>query len=146
LICLGAANNRQLVTNWTASALLAEIACGWIEDGTAMELVRRQRQEARRRQEIAARLLHGLPYLTQRESLQVWLELPPAVSEGQFVAQARLHGVAVAPGASFHTGSRPIAGAGRIAVGSTSTDDLTRGLQTLVELYRHEPEPMLAAI
>src|SRR3954454_10917021 len=112
-----AANNRQLVSNWMATAIVAEIAARWIEDGTALELARWQRAAIRRRQAIAAELLAGLPCDAHPEGLQVWLPLPPGLAEDQFVSQLRLHGVAVAPGAAFATGSRPGPRAGRVGRG-----------------------------
>jgi DNA-binding transcriptional MocR family regulator len=141
-----AATNRHLVTSWMAAAIPAEIAARWIEDGTALELVRWQRAALRRRQAIAAEILAGMPCSAHREGLQVWLPLPPGMAEDQFVAQARLHGVAIAPGASFATGSQPGQPAVRIAVGSASEVELRAGLGVVVDLYRSEPEPALLAI
>ena len=141
-----AANNRHLVSSWMATAIVAEIAARWIEDGTALELARWQRAAIRRRQAIAAELLAGLPYSAHPEGLQVWLPLPPGLAEDQFVSQLRLHGVAVAPGASFATDSRPGRPAVRIAVGPTGEAELRAGLGTVADLYRSEPEPALLAI
>jgi DNA-binding transcriptional MocR family regulator len=141
-----AAANRHLVTNWIATPLTAEIAARWIEDGTAQELVRWQRAALRRRQAIAAEILDGLPYAAHREGLHLWLPLPQGVREDQFVAHARLRGVAVAPSASFVTGSRPPRPAVRIAVGPTGEAELRAGLGVVADLYRSEPEPALLAI
>lgn len=141
-----AAANRQLVTNWMATAMLAELATRWIEDGTVLELARWQRSALRRRQTIAAQILGGLPYRAHAEGLQIWLSLPPGVLEDRFVAQARVHGVAVAPGSSFAVGSQPHRAAIRIAIGPPGEVELRGGLSTLVDLYRSEPEPVLLAI
>lgn len=141
-----AAANRHLVANWIATPLAAEIAARWIEDGTALELVRWQRAALRRRQAIAAGILGGLPYTAHREGLHVWLPLPEAVREDQFVAHVRLRGVAIAPSASFVTGPRASGPAVRIAVGPTSEAELRTGLGVIADLYRSEPEPALLAI
>lgn len=144
---IAAAANRHLVVNWMATAIMAEIASRWIEDGTALELALWQRAALRRRQTIAGQLLRDLPCQRHRESLQIWLPLPPAASEEQFVAQARLHGVAIAPGASFTTVSRPLPPAIRIAIGSAASEaELRTGLAVVADLYRSEPEPTLLAI
>lgn len=142
---LPAVTNRHLVTNWIATPLVAEIATRWVIDGAARELVRWQRAALRRRQALVARLLEGVPYRAHREGLHVWLPLPSRQSEDLFVAQARLRGVAVAPGRSFQTGSiqQP---AVRISVGSTDEADLAAGLSVVANLYRSEPEPLLLAI
>ena len=49
--------NRHLVSNWMATPMVAEIATRWVADGTAMELVRWQREALRRRHAIAAEVL-----------------------------------------------------------------------------------------
>lgn len=140
------AANRHLVTNWIATPLTAEIAARWIEDGTAHELVRWQRAALRRRQAIAAEVLGDLPYAAHPEGLHLWLPLLPGVREDQFVAHARLRGVAIAPGASFHTGGRHLPPAVRVAVGPTGEAELRTGLGVVADLYRSEPEPALLAI
>jgi hypothetical protein len=53
-----------------ATALPAEIAARWIENGTALAFVRWQRAALRRRQEIAAEILHSLPHSSHPEGLQ----------------------------------------------------------------------------
>jgi DNA-binding transcriptional MocR family regulator len=141
-----AAANRQLVTTWMATALLAEIAARWIENGTALSLVRWQRTALRRRQKIAAEILRDLPYSAHPGGLQVWLPLPAGVREDQFVAQARLHGVGIAPGASFATSPDPGWPAVRIAIGATGEAELRAGLGIVADLYRSRPEPTLLAI
>ncbi|WP_418160505.1 PLP-dependent aminotransferase family protein [Benzoatithermus flavus] len=141
-----AAANRHLVTNWMATALLAEIAARWIENGTALSLVGWQRTALRQRQKIAADILRDLPYSAHPEGLQVWLPLPPGMREDQFVAQARLHGVAIAPGVSFATSPGPGWPAVRIAIGATSEAELRTGLGIVADLHRSRPEPTLLAI
>ncbi len=141
-----AVTNRHLVTNWMATPLIAELATRWVENGTAMELVRWQRNAVRRRQRIAAEVLDGIPYRAQSESLHIWLPLGEDRSEQAFVAQARLQGVAIAPGASFAIGPAVRHSAVRIAVGSTTEEDLRAGLGMVTNLLRSAPEPVLLAI
>ena len=50
---------RVRTTSWMASALLAEIATRWIEDGTARDMAAWQRNELAARQAIAAEVLAG---------------------------------------------------------------------------------------
>ena len=54
-------------------------------------------------------------------------------------------GVAIAPGHSFQTGALEYP-AVRISLGSTSEDDLERGLAIVAKLYHSNPEPLLLAI
>ena len=142
---LSAVVNRHLVTNWIATPLIAELATRWVADGTAVELVRWQRQALRQRQEVVAEMLAGIPYKAHREGLHLWLPLETPEAEELFVAQARLRGVAVAPGRSFQMGSirQP---AVRVSVGSTTEAELRTGLKVIANLHRSDPEPLLLAI
>lgn len=142
---LPAVTNRHLVTNWIATPLIAELATRWVADGTAAELVRWQRGALRRRQAVAGELLADIEHHAHPEGLHVWLPLASREAEDLFVSQARLRGVAVAPGKSFQTGSirKP---AIRLSVGSTNEAELRAGLRVVVNLARVNPEPLLHAI
>jgi DNA-binding transcriptional MocR family regulator len=138
--------NRHLVSNWMATPLVAEIATRWVTDGTALELVRWQRAALRRRLEIAEETLRGVTYRTCRDALHIWLELPGDRAEEAFVAQARLRGVAIAPGASFRIAETPWKPAVRISLGSTTEGELHAGLGVVTKLLLGDPEHLLLAI
>lgn len=142
---LPAVMNRHLVTNWIATPMIAELATRWVADGTAMELVRWQRQALRRRHAIAAEMLAGIDYRAHRDGLHIWMPLASQREESLFIAQARLRGVAVAPGQSFQTGpaTQP---AVRISVGSTTEAEFRDGLSLVTGLVKAAPEPLLLAI
>ncbi|HWA45696.1 MAG TPA: PLP-dependent aminotransferase family protein [Hypericibacter adhaerens] len=137
--------NRHLVSNWMATPMVAEIASKWVTDGTAMELVRWQREVLARRHRIADELLGGAAR-AHEQSLHLWLPLPESWSEESFVAQARLRGVAVAPGLSFRISKEPWQPAVRISVGSTTEAELRHGLGTIATLLQGDPEHLLLAI
>ena len=143
---VAAVANRHLVSNWMATPMVAEIASKWVSDGTAMELVRWQRGALRRRQEIAAEVLGDIHYRAQRDGLHLWLELPDDRSEEGFVAQARLQGVAIAPGQSFRIAEAPWKPAVRISLGSTTEGELRAGLGVVTKLLLGDPEHLLLAI
>ncbi len=143
---MAAVANRQLVSNWMATPLVAEIASRWVSDGTAMELVRWQRVAVRRRLDIAAEMLAGVDYRSHRDGLHLWLPLPVEHSEEGFVAQARLQGVAIAPGASFRISQSPWRPAVRISLGSTTEGELRTGLGVVNRLLLGDPEHLLLAI
>jgi DNA-binding transcriptional MocR family regulator len=143
---VAAVANRHLVSNWMATPLVAEIASKWVTDGTAMELVEWQREALRRRREIAAETLANVSYQSNRNALHVWLPLPGGRTEEGFVSQARLQGVAIAPGASFRTSDAPWQPAVRISLGSTTEDELRSGLAVIARLLMADPEPVLLAI
>ncbi|MFD2237609.1 PLP-dependent aminotransferase family protein [Aureimonas populi] len=142
---LPAVMNRHLVTNWIATPMIAEIATRWVSDGTAMDLVRWQRHALRSRHALARDMLSGIAHRAHPEALHVWLPLASECEESLFMAQARLRGVAVAPGQSFQTGPahQP---AVRISLGSTSEDELRAGLRVVAHLVKAPPEPLLLAI
>lgn len=139
-----AAGNRHLVTNWMATAILAEIATRWVEDGTAMELVVWQRQALRRRQAIARELFAGIPYRAHPEGLHVWVPLDGR-REDEVVSLARLQGVAIAPGASFAI-EAPQRPAVRVCLGSPGEARLRAGLATVAGILHSEPEPALLTL
>ncbi|TJV20234.1 MAG: aminotransferase class I/II-fold pyridoxal phosphate-dependent enzyme, partial [Mesorhizobium sp.] len=130
---VAAVANRHLVSNWMATPMVAEIATKWVTDGTAMELVRWQRSALRRRQEIAAQVLAGVDYRVHRDGLHLWLELPGDRAEEGFVSQARLQGVAIAPGTSFRISAAPWQPAVRISLGSTTEGELRAGLSVVTK-------------
>jgi DNA-binding transcriptional MocR family regulator len=143
---VAAVANRHLVSNWMATPMVAEIASKWVSDGTAMELVRWQREALKRRQVIASEMLADVAYRSNRDALHVWLPLPGERTEEGFVAQARLQGVAIAPGSSFRTCDAPWQPAVRISLGSTTEGELRAGLGVIARLLLADPEPVLLAI
>jgi DNA-binding transcriptional MocR family regulator len=143
---VAAVANRHLVTNWMATPMVAEIATRWVSDGTALELVRWQREALRHRLAIAAEALAGVAYRAQRDGMHLWLELPQDRAEEGFVAQARLQGVAIAPGTSFRIAETPWKPAVRISLGSTTEGELRAGLGVVTKLLLGDPEHLLLAI
>lgn len=132
--------NRHLVTNWMATPIMVEIASRWVSDGTALELVDWQRDALRRRHAIAADMLEGISFRSHASSLHIWLDLPEAVAEESFVAQARIHGVAIAPSASFRTRAQDHESAVRISLGSTTENELRAGLRIIHRLLQGDPD------
>lgn len=143
---LAAVSNRHLVSSWMATPAMVEIATKWVTDGTAMELVEWQRRALASRHAIAADTLAGLDYRSHSQSLHVWLPLDLQHSEEAFVAQARLRGVAIAPGSSFRTSGEPWRPAVRISLGSTTEAELRAGLGVVASLDLGNPEALLLAI
>ena len=84
--------------------------------------------------------------LTHPNALHLWLPLPQNRTEEGFVAQARLQGVAIAPGVSFRTSDAPWKPAVRVSLGSTTEGELRTGLGVVSRLLVGEPEHLLLAI
>ncbi|MDJ0931875.1 PLP-dependent aminotransferase family protein [Breoghania sp.] len=143
---VAATSNRHLVTNWMATPMVAEIATRWIFDGTAMELVRWQRAALAKRHAIAVEMLPGAAYVSHPQALHLWLPLTDGRTEESFVAQARLMGVAIAPGSAFHATRESRSPAVRISIGSTTEDELRTGLDVVAKLLRSDQEVVLPVI
>ncbi|PTW59773.1 GntR family transcriptional regulator [Breoghania corrubedonensis] len=143
---VAAVSNRHLVSNWMATPMVAEIATKWVNDGTALELVRWQRAALAKRHAIAAQMLAGIPYTSHPQALHLWMELKEARTEEGFVAQARLLGVAIAPGSAFCVSREAWAPSVRISIGSTTEAELRIGLGAVAKLLHGEQEVVLPAI
>lgn len=128
-------------TTWMASSLSAEIAYGWIEDGTAEKLAHMQREELRKRQLLAAQSLVGQSYRSLPSGLHLWLDLPETWRAESFVAQIRTQGVAVTPAEAFVVGHGPSRHAIRVSLGGAtpSRTELQKGLDILADLLRGRP-------
>lgn len=134
-------------TVWMAPPLMAEIASEWIKDGTAERLVEQKRKEAEARQEIARRILQGLPFRAHPRSFHIWLELPEPWRSDEFMAQARRRGVLVTPPEAFVPGREEAPHAVRVCLGAARTRlQLEKGLKTIRELCRSLPKPTLSII
>ncbi|WP_288947898.1 PLP-dependent aminotransferase family protein [uncultured Paracoccus sp.] len=140
------AANRHLVTNWMATPAMVELLSHWISDGTVDRLIGWQREALEQRHRIAREVLGATPFRAHPQSLHIWLELPEGRDEEEFVAQGRQRGVAIASGRAFRLSERGRRDAVRIALGSTSTDELHRGLALVADVLNGTSEPLLPLI
>lgn len=91
-------------------------------------------------------MLSGTFFRSHPQSLHIWLPLTDGRTEETFVAQARLQNVAIAPGASFRISQEDWTPAVRISLGSTTEEELLRGLTVVGSLLQGDPEHLLLAI
>ncbi|MEJ8474407.1 PLP-dependent aminotransferase family protein [Roseibium algae] len=138
-----AAENRHLVTNWMATSLMSELACRWIEDGTAEDLLQWQMTALGERNQLAADILSDIPFNASENGLHIWLPTPETWSEEAFVAHTRLNGVAIASGSSFKMSDDVKDSGARICLGAESIESLKQGLMVISRLARSNPEPAL---
>ncbi len=143
---VSAAFNRHLVTNWMATALIAELATRWIEEGVAEELLDWQIGALGERNRLAGRVFRDIPHAATPNGLHVWMPLPGQWTEAAFVAHARHQGVAVAAGADFAITEPQRQRGLRICLGGAGQDELSRALGILARLARDRPEPALMAV
>ncbi len=128
--------------------LMAEVLARWVEDGTADELVVRQRREVRERMELARQVLGSEALRVRGVPLyHLWLGLPAGRRSEEFVAQARRAGVSVTSGDLFTAGAGPVSAAVRVCIGAPRTRaQLERGLRRLREVLDAGPEPLAAIV
>lgn len=89
------------LTSWMSPPLMTEIACRWIEDGTAERLNEFQRSEAMARQAMARELLPEACLHADLCGFHVWLTLPPEWHADVFRMEAERRGVKVMVGGAF---------------------------------------------
>lgn len=133
-------------TVWMASPLPVEVAATWIEDGSADRVVAQKRGEAARRVARARQVLEAYDFDAQDSGFYIWLKLPEAWSDGEFVDAAREAGVAVAPSTAFATDSRSDRGAARAAAriclaAPESYESCAHGLEILRRVLDDGPPP-----
>ena len=128
--------------------LTAEICARWIQEGTADELVRRRREEAVARLELARELLGEAALRSaQGPTYHLWMELPAHWRSEAFGAQARRNGVSVTSSEVFAVGPAVAPGAVRVCLGAPRTKTLLRkGLQRLRDTLVGGPAPLATIV
>ena len=117
---------------------LIEVARILIEEGTAQEAARRQRDEVIVRQQLAGQIL-GAQVLPKGPAFNLWLPMADPWTSHSFAAAAARHGVNLAPTDSFAVGRPQHDG---IRVSLTAPPDrstLERGLRILSNLLATGP-------
>ncbi|NEW89677.1 PLP-dependent aminotransferase family protein [Rhodopseudomonas sp. WA056] len=86
-------------TLWPLAPLMAEIACRWMEDGTALRRAKWQRDEVGVRHRLARRVLPNGRVGNPPPSPHAWLAAPPEMADP--VAACRAVGIDVVSAATF---------------------------------------------
>jgi DNA-binding transcriptional MocR family regulator len=84
-----------------APPLNAAMVRTWLDDGRYDRLVQAMRNEAMRRQAIAADILAGLPYQAHPEGYHLWLPLPAGLDGAELADAMRPSGLSVVAGDRF---------------------------------------------
>jgi DNA-binding transcriptional MocR family regulator len=125
---------------------MARIAARWIADGTAARLAEEKRDETRRRNQMARRILAGTGFAGDPAAPHLWVTLPEPWRADDFVATARRRGVGIIPAAAFAVTRQPPE-AVRICLGAqTTADRVERALTQLAELLASPPERYLSVV
>ncbi len=129
------------VTTWMASPMMAELARHWIENGTADDLVERQRRETGHRQKMIADVLPGAGLQANPAGLNAWLSLPRPWRSGEFCFELLKRGVSVTPGESFAVDPGQAPQAVRLCLGAVEPPALRRGLEIVSGLLQAATPP-----
>jgi DNA-binding transcriptional MocR family regulator len=117
-------------TTWNTPGVMTAIACGWLDDGTVIELEEQKRNDAKARQTLAAELLKGLSWIGHPSSYFLWLPLPEDVRADQIVVELQQHQISVTTAEPFAV-SAHVPHAIRLALGSVDMAVLRQALITV---------------
>jgi DNA-binding transcriptional MocR family regulator len=121
------------VTAWSTSAIIAAIACRWLDDGTVSRLEAEKRDDARTRQSIARAAFAGLPLVGHPSSYFVWLPLAEDARADRIAASLARRRISVSTAEPFAT-SAHIPQAIRLALGSAELGNLRQALSEVREV------------
>jgi len=88
-----------------APPLNAAMVRTWLDDGRYDRLVEAMRNEAMRRQALAADILEGLPYRSHAQGYHLWLPLPAGLDGAELADAMRPSGLSVVAGDRFRIAS-----------------------------------------
>jgi DNA-binding transcriptional MocR family regulator len=125
---------------WNVPSLALNIAGRMLQDGSAAEIVRLKRQDARRRQAIIGKALAAFETAADPGSYHVWLKLSEGWRSEAFVAAAARAGVAVTPSSAFAMMPGYAPPAVRLALGLPSHEELRTAAARLAEILRRRPD------
>ncbi len=129
-------------TSWMAPPLMAELACRWIEDGTAGELERRRERITLSLQGVAARSLGTLPYHQKAHNTHLWLTLSANWTGSEFAARAAEQRILVAPAEDFAIDPKRAPAAVRLCLPNIDEAVLGDALQRLAATAESGPGPV----
>ncbi len=132
---------------WIPSPLTAELAAGWIEDGTAEATAERKRAEAAARQVLAREVLATDRLRGGGASFFQWLQLGDGWTAGSFAAATRRRGVVVAPADAFALPGQEVPAAVRISLSAPwGREEMIAGLRVLADIMQRGPAPAPAIV
>jgi DNA-binding transcriptional MocR family regulator len=119
---------------WTASGFAFAAGQRMMGDGTAAELSRLKRLDARARQKLVADRLSDFEIRANEKAYHLWLTLPAHWRSQTFVAAAARRDIALTPSTTFAATSGHAPNAVRLALAGPTMDQLDVGLRTLAAM------------
>ncbi|MDQ6433920.1 PLP-dependent aminotransferase family protein [Mesorhizobium sp. LHD-90] len=130
-------------TAWMPSPLPLLVASRWLEDGTAITILKAQLAELKARHALVATMLAGCDFRSDPSCMFIWLRLPAPWLAEDFTANVRAHGVAVLPSSAFACDRQPVEHAVRINVGGAgSRDELATALRIVATTLGDRPRAL----
>jgi DNA-binding transcriptional MocR family regulator len=122
-----------------APPLMVEIACRWIQQGAATQLLAKQREALQMRFGLVNDIFETLNFSARPDSFFVWLVLPEHWRASAFVQAAEEKKVLITAAESFAVGNYPAPQAVRICISAAKDLALLEeGLRTLKQLALSE--------
>lgn len=125
---------------WSASALALDVGVRLMADGTAAEIARLKRSDAKRRQAIVAKCLSGYAIEADQRSYHTWLHLPDGWRSEAFAAAAARRGIALTPSSAFTVTPGHAPNAVRLALGLPTHEELRFAATRLAQLLASHPD------
>lgn len=129
---------------WTASGFAFAAAQRMMGDGTAAELAKLKRLDARARQKLAADRLSGFEIQANGKCYHLWLTLPAHWRSQTFVAAAARRDIALSPSTTFAATPGHAPNAVRLALASPTMEQLDAGLRILAAMLSAREEDFLS--
>jgi len=125
---------------WTASGYAFAAGQLLIADGIVAEIARRKREDAQRRQRLAAACLAGFSIQADSRSYHLWLTLPEHWRSQTFVAAAARRGIALTASSAFAVSPGHAPNAIRLALAAPPIEQLQKALVTLAKMLSAREE------
>jgi DNA-binding transcriptional MocR family regulator len=125
---------------WSVSPLALDIGMRLMGDGTAAEITRLKRTDARRRQAIVANCLSGFHIVADPHSYHVWLQLPDGWRSEAFAAAAARYGISLTPSSAFTIAPGHAPNAVRLALGLPTHEQLRTAADRIARLLATDPD------
>jgi len=124
-------------TCWMAIPLTTEVACDWLNNGYADNLLARQKAEIDWRQSAVSERLNRAGLTPRCGGFNVWLDLPPPWRAVNLVARASDQHIQIKSAEVFAAGQFAAPQAVRICIGGRlQRDTLLGAIDTLINLIR----------
>ena len=125
---------------WSVSPLALDLGTRLMADGTAAEITRLKRTDARQRQAIVAKCLSGFEIEADARSYHTWLHLPDGWRSEAFAAAAARFGISITPSSAFTVAPGHAPNTVRLALGLPTHEQLRAAGNKLAQLLSTHPD------